>query len=43
MLKRVYTVDLPRPRVISQVRYEPRFVELSRQIWNDLREEAVLQ
>jgi NitT/TauT family transport system ATP-binding protein len=39
-LKRVYAIDLPRPRVISKVRYEPRFIELSRHIWNDLREEV---
>jgi NitT/TauT family transport system ATP-binding protein len=42
-LKRVYEIDLPRPRVMSQVRYEPHFIELSRHIWNDLREEVVLQ
>jgi len=41
-LKAVYKVDLPRPRVMSQVRYEPGFIELSKQIWNDLRDEAVL-
>jgi len=41
-LKQVYQVDLPRPRVMAQVRYEPAFIELSKQIWNDLREEAVL-
>jgi len=42
MLKRVYDIDLPRPRITSQVRYEPRFIELSKHIWEDLREEAVL-
>jgi NitT/TauT family transport system ATP-binding protein len=42
-LKRVYAIDLPRPRVMSEVRYEPRFVELSKAIWNDLREEVVIQ
>jgi NitT/TauT family transport system ATP-binding protein len=41
-LKRVYAIDLPRPRVMAQVRYEPRFIELSRAIWNDLREEVVI-
>ena len=41
-LKRVYAVDLPRPRVMAQVRYEPRFIELSKAIWNDLREEVVI-
>lgn len=41
-LKQVYKVDLPRPRVMAEVRYDPAFIELSKQIWNDLREEAVL-
>jgi len=39
-LKRVYEVDLPRPRVMEEVRYQPQFIELSRQIWSDLREEV---
>ena len=39
-LKKVYTIDLPRPRVTSEIRYEPRFIELSRDIWHDLREEV---
>jgi len=41
-LKAVYEIDLPRPRVMAEVKYEKRFIELSRQIWNDLRDEAVL-
>ncbi|WHZ12677.1 MAG: ABC transporter, ATP-binding protein [Burkholderiaceae bacterium] len=39
-LKRVYPIDLPRPRVMSEVRYDPNFIELSKQIWADLREEV---
>ena len=39
-LKRVYAIDLPRPRITSEVRYEPRFIEISRDIWRDLREEV---
>jgi NitT/TauT family transport system ATP-binding protein len=39
-VKASYTVDLPRPRVTSEIRYDPAFIELSRQIWNDLREEV---
>jgi len=42
-LKQVYEIDLPRPRVMAEVRYDPRFIELSKHIWNDLRDEAVLQ
>ncbi|MBS0507941.1 MAG: ABC transporter ATP-binding protein [Proteobacteria bacterium] len=41
-LKRVYAVDLPRPRVMSQVRYDAHFIELSKSIWADLREEVVI-
>lgn len=41
-LKRIYEVDLPRPRVMSEVRYDPHFVELSKRIWADLREEVVI-
>jgi NitT/TauT family transport system ATP-binding protein len=39
-LKKVYEIDLPRPRVTSEIRYAPHFVELSRQIWHDLREDV---
>jgi len=39
-LKRVYDINLPRPRVMAQVRYEPHFIELSKAIWGDLREEV---
>ena len=41
-LKRVHTIDLPRPRVMSEVRYDPAFVEYSREIWADLREEVAI-
>ena len=39
-VKSVYTIDLPRPRVVSDIRYEPKFIEISHTIWNDLREEV---
>ena len=39
-VKQVYDIDLPRPRDLSEVRYSPRFVELSRQIWRDLKDEV---
>ena len=39
-LKRVYPIDLPRPRVMAEVRYHPNFIELSKRIWSDLREEV---
>ncbi len=39
-VKAVYDIDLPRPRVTSEIRYDSRFIEMSRQIWDDLREEV---
>ena len=33
-------IDIPRPRVISEIRYEPHFIALSRRIWEDLKEEV---
>jgi NitT/TauT family transport system ATP-binding protein len=36
-----YTVDLPRPRDLIDIRTEPHFGELYRQIWADLREEVL--
>jgi NitT/TauT family transport system ATP-binding protein len=39
-VKSIYPIDLPRPRVAAEIRYEQPFVELSRQIWHDLREEV---
>ncbi|MCW3481831.1 ABC transporter ATP-binding protein [Neisseriaceae bacterium JH1-16] len=39
-VKRVVEIDLPRPRVTSEIRYSPRFLELSRQIWEDLKDEV---
>jgi len=39
-VKSSYDVDLPRPRVTEDIRYQPEFIALSRKIWNDLREEV---
>jgi NitT/TauT family transport system ATP-binding protein len=36
-----FTIDLPRPRDVAEVRAHPRFVELHRQIWGVLREEVL--
>jgi len=41
-VKAVYDIDLPRPRVTSEIRYHPRFVELSKTIWQDLRDEVLI-
>jgi len=39
-VKSVYQIDLPRPRVMADIRYDPQFVEIARVIWDDLREEV---
>jgi NitT/TauT family transport system ATP-binding protein len=41
-VKAVYHIDIPRPRVSSEIRYEPHFIEISRTIWNDLKEEVLI-
>ena len=41
-VKGIYTIDLPRPRKVEEIRFEPRFVELYQQIWEDLREEVLI-
>ncbi|PNS08703.1 ABC transporter ATP-binding protein [Solilutibacter silvestris] len=39
-VKSTYTIDLPRPRVVEEVRYTPEFLDLSRRIWRDLASEV---
>jgi NitT/TauT family transport system ATP-binding protein len=40
-VKAVFDVDLPRPRgAVQEIRFQPRFLELYRQIWQSLREEV---
>jgi len=41
-VKAVYDIDLPRPRVTAEIRYQPRFIEISRVIWEDLRDEVLI-
>jgi NitT/TauT family transport system ATP-binding protein len=41
-VKGIYTIDLPRPRHVSEIRFDPRFVELYRDIWENLRDEVLL-
>ena len=36
-----FLIDLPRPRDVTEVRGDPRFVSLHRSIWNVLREEVL--
>jgi NitT/TauT family transport system ATP-binding protein len=39
-VKEVYEIDLPRPRQVPEIRFDPRFVELYEEIWNTLRDEV---
>lgn len=41
-VKASYDIPLPRPRVLSELRFDPRFVEISRTIWEDLRSEVMV-
>ena len=41
-IKGTYRVDLPRPRNIAEIRFQPRFIELYQEIWNDLRDEVLV-
>jgi NitT/TauT family transport system ATP-binding protein len=36
-----FIIDLPRPRDVAEVRADPRFIELHKQIWAVLREEVL--
>src|SRR5437588_11579793 len=38
----IYTIELPRPRKVGAIRFEPRFVQLFHEIWEDLREEVLI-
>jgi NitT/TauT family transport system ATP-binding protein len=39
-VKAVFPIDLPRPRVVQEIRFEPRFVDLYHHIWEALRTEV---
>ena len=41
-VKSTYRVDLPRPRNVAEIRFQPRFVELYEEIWKDLRDEVMV-
>jgi NitT/TauT family transport system ATP-binding protein len=41
-VKGIYTIDLPRPRNVAEIRFEPRFVQLYHEIWEDLRNEVLI-
>ena len=39
-VKKVYNIDIERPRIVSEARYTQKFIEISKSIWNDLSEEV---
>lgn len=41
-VKGIYSVDLPRPRHVAEIRFNPHFMELYHTIWEDLRNEVVI-
>ena len=41
-VKTVHHIDLARPRVMSEIRYESEFIDACKRIWDDLREEVQL-
>jgi NitT/TauT family transport system ATP-binding protein len=41
-VKGIYTIDLPRPRNVTEIRFDPRFVQLYHEIWEDLRNEVII-
>jgi len=41
-VKSNYKVDLPRPRNVAEIRFEPHFGEIYQEIWNDLRDEVLV-
>jgi NitT/TauT family transport system ATP-binding protein len=36
-----FKIDLPRPRDVSEIRHDPKFMELHREIWGVMREEVL--
>ena len=41
-VKARYPVDLPRPRNVAEIRFDPRFREIYETIWGDLRDEVLV-
>jgi NitT/TauT family transport system ATP-binding protein len=41
-LKATYEIPLPRPRNVTEIKFDPAFVSLYQQIWEDLRNEVLI-
>jgi len=38
-VKKEYIVDIPRPRVIEECKYNTEFLKLEKEIWGDIKDE----
>ena len=41
-VKGTYSVDLPRPRNVAEIRFQPRFTQIYEAIWSQLRDEVLV-
>ena len=41
-VKAVHHVDLPRPRNIAEIRFQPHFIDIYQEIWSGLRDEVLV-
>jgi len=41
-IKGDYRIDLPRPRYVSEISFDPAFMRIHKQIWNDLKSEVMI-
>jgi len=41
-VKGTYRVDLPRPRNVAEIRFQPEFSRIYKEIWDDLRDEVLV-
>jgi NitT/TauT family transport system ATP-binding protein len=41
-VKSTYKVDLPRPRNVAEIRFQPHFAEIYEEIWKDLKDEVLV-
>ncbi|MDO0930407.1 ABC transporter ATP-binding protein [Streptomyces sp. DG2A-72] len=41
-VKDTFPIDLPRPRQVQEIRFDPHFIEIYEQIWETLRDEVTL-
>ena len=41
-VKGTFEVDLPRPRNVAEIRFQPRFAQIYEAIWNQLRDEVLV-